>query len=683
MKTTSKRGSALAVTMIFVLALAVIAASILSLSLNSHRLTMRNDILQQAAAVADSELEALYYKFNYQNITGTADVASIPRDLGVVDVAAMPIPGNDRLPLIEIHRQEGWRVRRSMIADTEVMGSLPDSTKRGWFTNVTVRVEVAPPPDTYWTDKVVVRYGRVFVATRATIFQSCVFFQNCDLELTPSGITEFYGDIVSNGSIYMGAKLSDSDGDGVPDYGSLTLYGNVTYLEGKGFNVELGADGYKGVHPVTGIDDDPPVSATTRWLKPGTLEYFNKLAGLASDTYSDPVFAYGQANQLKTMKEPENLLGGVDAVEVATANPNLFGPLVGGVPTAEAINNVYRSLLVPPPAAGNTNEGYLSSTVPDEPTIAAQRVYNKAGLIITVNAATNTCTVTKQVNGVQTAIPLTALPGVIKEPTPGTFTKDIHDAREGSAGPGTEVSLLEIDVEKLKDFVGVGKAYGDFNGVLYINQMSGNSTHPAAVRLINAGEVPKTLADDGSSAGGFSVATNGGIYVQGNYNTTKVADATGTPVIVPSMLMGDAITVLSDDWNDANGALGCSSRIAKSDTIGADGNGLTTINAGLLTGNVPPTAGAASGGVQNLVRYLEDWGKESQTVSISGSLGRLFDSRMFTRAWRSPNSFATTDERFYVQPRVRKFTYQSSFIDRAPPGAPVTPAITRGRFFQW
>jgi len=42
MTTQSKRGNVLAVTVFFVLALSIVAASILALALNSHRLTMRN-----------------------------------------------------------------------------------------------------------------------------------------------------------------------------------------------------------------------------------------------------------------------------------------------------------------------------------------------------------------------------------------------------------------------------------------------------------------------------------------------------------------------------------------------------------------------------------------------------------------------------------------------------------------
>jgi len=535
---------------------------------------------------------------------------------------------------------------------------IPGSTKRGDFYNVDVKVEVLPPTDNFWASTSVrMGCGRLFVASSATIFQNCIFYQGSDLEMYPGKSVTINGDIISNGSIYMGASG-----------GTLTLTGNVSYLNGYGFNKNWGADEIFGTNPTTdplspyyGIDDD-----YTALRKPGTQDP-------GGPTLTPPVFSSSQATQLKTLPTPENLLGGADVTEIQYDNPALF-------PT---VNDVYRSVLLAPPEAGNTNEYTLTGlTKTDDPTISAERIYNQAslkkGLIITINAD-GTATITAP--GITGSVPnsfwniLTTVSG---SGAGKIVTKSVHDLREG-----LDVRVVEIDVGALTGLTGHGAnnatitTYPTFNGILYVNQMVGDSSAPAAVRLINATAVPR-IGPDGQN--GFSVATNGGIYVKGSYNTDTTGLALGTPP--PAMLAGDALTVLSNKWDDANAVnTAVSSRVADSSTRDALGNIITastttTINAGLLTGNTQATSTTVSGGVQNLVRYLEDWSTGHQTVQYTGALGRLFDAKMFTRPFQQPGSV-------YMVPDNRNFNFNTTFLTRAPPGSLKTTSFNRGRFYYW
>ncbi len=85
------------------------------------------------------------------------------------------------------------------------------------------------------------------------------------------------------------------------------------------------------------------------------------------------------------------------------------------------------------------------------------------------------------------------------------------------------------------------------------------------IRLINGTTIPG-IYDSATQANtrGFTVATENGIYVKGNYNATGVAvvPATGntpfdqylpfnTPVHIPASIVADAVTILSNGWNDA------------------------------------------------------------------------------------------------------------------------------------
>ena len=636
MSSPSKRGSVLPVTMILVIAFSILALSILSLAMNTYRLSMRNSEEAKARAVAETELEALFYQTKYLTVVKSSlakDIPNILSGLGELEVGSVPIaPTTSRTPFLKVHRDEGWRVYRSMSATSAFTGNLVGTTKIGTFTNIDVRVTVRPPVGSPWEKTVSVSYGRLFVASQATEFQHIIFFQG-DLEMSPSGtLTYIHGDVAANGSIFMGAKGS----------GVLKLDGNVFYLADHGFNLNAGVD------TIFHTADD---SQST--VKPGTYGFIQGLA------LTPPVFdgVGGQAAQLKTLTKPENLFGSADPTAIAANNTQLF---------PNGINDVYRSLLVPPPSQGGANE-YSASGLTDDPTVSALRAYNQAGMIINVNAAANTVTVQfRQPDG---SLSAAAAPpaGLIKQYNSGSAnTTTVYDQREGR-----NVTMTDLDFDVLNTVVGKSTPNATFNGVLYVNQLTGDSGNPTAVRLLNAATTPQTYnSQDGDYTNGFSVATNGGIYVKGSYNTTKVNDKDGNPVVAPSMLMGDAVTVLSDAWDDAKAQLDIDQRIAESRK--PDGTPrpdlATDINAGILTGNVSATADNESGGAQNLVRYLENWTTNAQTINYTGSLGRLFDSKMFTRPFMGPD---------------RADFYDPSFLSRSPPGSPHTSDVSPGRFFGW
>jgi hypothetical protein len=424
---------------------------------------------------------------------------------------------------------------------------------------------------------------------------------------------------------------------------------------------------------------------------------------------------------LETLEEPENLLGGIDVTATAVGRPDLFGPSGRTDPSvwtaaelATAENNVYRSLIVPPPNAstyGTATSEYpnATSSTADDSVIAVQRAHNKANLLITVDLSVGSVIVTKinPLNGVSTNATtafvdaLTASNSITTNfglPLLPTWIKSVYDRRENR-----NVSVLEIDVGILKTKIaylrtlvdGSGNGIGsdtalgffDFRGLLYVNLKGATAAAPAAVRLINATALPYNEAvTNVSGLGGFSIATNGAIYVKGDYNTTTptrtLAPNIGTPVYprsedgtagyVPGMLIADSITLLSAAWNDANASAAITSRVAVANP--SDASDLTVnFNAGLLTGNIPSTATASSGGAQNLVRYLEDW--RGINVNYYGSIGRLFTSTKFTAPFGGTGTV-------YWFPN-RSFGFDHNILLYAPPGTPNTTSFSRGSFFTW
>src|SRR5437763_15843773 len=137
----------------------------------------------------------------------------------------------------------------------------------------------------------------------------------------------------------------------------------------------------------------------------------------------------------------------------------------------------------------------------------------------------------------------------------------------------------------------------------------------------------------------MSFSAENPVYIQGDYNTggTPPSDS-GTytsPTVngytrVKAAVIGDAINILSGAWSDANSDQAISKRVATS----------TTVNAALVSGEVPSSSGYYSGGGENFVRFLEDWQKNSNTFTYYGSMIELFNSEQATGHWSASSNVA-------------------------------------------
>jgi hypothetical protein len=666
----------LIIVMNFLIILTTVAVTVLELSRTSYRISMQNKMQNTARAVAEAEMEYLYFRFKSQVLAGTAaqgvPAAFVPTTgLNLSDNSATPTTAFT--PFLQAFSNEGWTIRRSLIVDRYLQNErLPGTTKEGSFTYLIARVSAIPPVSSpfYWAEPPspsnptgTVRtfsIGRRFTNSSAPIFQYSIFFQG-DLEFNPGGAitTTISGDVVANGSIYMGPQSG----------GTIMINGKVRYLSTGFFNTNA----------------------------VGTVTYSNPNAPTPPITLVAPTWATSEDSQLETLEEPENLLGGIDVTVTAIARGNdLFGPAIGrdnpavwtAAELATAENNVYRSLIVPPPSAatvGTANSEYplaLVSTA-DDPVISVQRAYNKSALQISVaDDASGTITFTKVdlLTGTRTDVTYTFIDAITNFGTNASpvYFKDVYDRREAKY-----VRVTEIDIAQLKTEIDYQRSLPPanphnvdlkFNGLLYVNLLRASAATPAAIRLKNATALPYTSAVPATSGlGGFSVATNGGIYVVGSYNTATPVEGglpvfpkqNGTAGFVPAMLIADAITLLSTDWDDDNAALGIGSRIAAAGTV--------SFNAGILTGNIPSTITASSGGAHNLVRYLEDW--RGRNVNFFGSIGRLFRSTKFVAPFGGVSTV-------YWNPS-RTFGFDQNILTYAPPGTPQTTSFSRGSFFNW
>lgn len=225
-----------------------------------------------------------------------------------------------------------------------------------------------------------------------------------------------------------------------------------------------------------------------------------------------------------------------------------------------------------------------------------------------------------------------------------------------------------------------------------------------AVRLINGSQLP------GDKNNGFTLASENGVYIFGNYNATGVATygtptpasdyqpgavtAAGAPWIVdntqvPSSVVADAVTILSNPWNGTAGWSDGASfgapiycrTVAAGGSLAVNYPGRpareTTVRTAILQGDTissildtPNQGGLYSerlnGSINNFKRFLEDWRATSvPNVNYAGSLINLFNSR------NSNGAFKYGSARVYNAPN-RNWVFDDSFLDatRLPPGTP-------------
>lgn len=261
-----------------------------------------------------------------------------------------------------------------------------------------------------------------------------------------------------------------------------------------------------------------------------------------------------------------------------------------------------------------------------------------------------------------------------------------YDWREGwstNASKGKRVEAVQIDIAKFSKWMtntapnGGSDAAGvnpdptkllhtshHLDSIYVYNSVPLTSSQMPAVRVVNGQLLPSTA--------GFTVATPFPVYVWGNYNSQDTSGSAlgqygtngATAHTYPAALMGDSITVLSASWSDTN----YSKLPTPSDT---------TVNAAMLEGIVqsnPNISGNYSGGVENFMRLLENWGG---TLTYNGSIVVLFYSQWATNSWLAPGGSG------YYNPPTRHWAFDLNFKQqqKLPPLTPQIKAMIRGYWY--
>ena len=649
-KPQGRRGSVLIAVIFVVVVLSILLEGVMRYSSNTHRNSVRQTRVERAKLIAESEMEYLFYRWIAEVNLGTPST-SVATEM-IADGHCVAAPTTDQTPFSSTIAAEGWNVSRTIeyyaipgTADGSATGQKPGTTKTGRNYYFTARVK-ARISDPIFGD-IEYRAGRRFVRSETSILQYSVFYQD-DLELASGSDMVINGPVSTNGSAYIGAQ--------------------------SGVDITI-TDQLSVFNQFNGAND---TTSGTTMRKPGASGSSTLHAPIFDPNPHDstvPDQAAARASQVEKLSSPENFVGGVNISKALADYPDAYENTAG----VTDANEVYRSIIAPPPKEAD------GTPIPEDPTVASRRMYNRAGIVVTVSEASDgTISVNVGNAANKTAYDATVASHLDTIIPVAERRKPVFDKREGR-----NINMTTLDVGALNSaLASLSTLASAYNGVVYIHDETAGTRGPgdgSGIRLKNGATTPQ-LTDSNSQPKGFAVVSNNALYVQGDYNTDDFTDSSGSRTN-PAALMGDAVTLLSDGWNDDNANGGIDVRRATP----AGSSTTMTINSAILTGNTPSSASPPvnSGGVQNLVRLMEDW--SGYRVSIKGSMGQLFTSKYMNSVFKSPtqpigvdpDGTVTNDDRVYWVPDERVLDFDQDLARRPPSWTPTTTEFHRGDFFTW
>jgi hypothetical protein len=219
-------------------------------------------------------------------------------------------------------------------------------------------------------------------------------------------------------------------------------------------------------------------------------------------------------------------------------------------------------------------------------------------------------------------------------------TSAVSDCRESKT---RKVPVTVVDMQKL-----VASGYYPANGVLYAYRQN-NPLPPSADQPPTPPAVPEgILIKNGKELGngGVTIASNGPVYVQGDFNAP-----TNPARKQPAAVIADAVNLLSNAWDNSKPVQGFWVPAASD----------TTYNMAIITGQVPTPDGGGpySGGWENLPRFHENW--SGKRCTIRGSFINLWRSYISDGLWGQPGVY---------EPPIRDWNYDTDFADPQKPKPP-------------
>lgn len=463
---------------------------------------------------------------------------------------------------------------------------------------------------------------RIVDALSVPIFQFAVFYTN-DLEINPGPDMTIRGRVHTNADLYLNCG------------GTLTLDSNYVHAVGDIFRMRKDdpgtSEGTVDVREWVAAPFDP--SQPALYFALNSISQMDDL-GIDTESGYDSAFTVGYdadgdgsyfgpndwlpfaLGALEYWDEPAGYTGGTGTT-IQTSDHGLTAAVTPSV----------SSIAMYEPAPGGGDFDFDAATGQYVPATAGTGAFQKgffhaeAGLSIV--AAKDGTWRAYDGQGIDVT---TYLAGAVT-------LKTMYDARQGG-----NVSVIQIDMGLLNT-----SPVFPANGLLYASSYA-NGTGQAAkgVQLVNGTELKAPL----------TVASEGAVYVKGDYNTVGQK---GAAVIC------DAINLLSNSWNDSKGKSGLP-RASE-----------TTFNLAFISGNQETTVGDYNGGFENLPRFHENW--SGVDCNITGSFVNLWESQHATGTWVYGGNRYTAPKRNYA------FDTRFNDVANLPPFTPL--AVTGEDVVTW
>jgi hypothetical protein len=208
-----------------------------------------------------------------------------------------------------------------------------------------------------------------------------------------------------------------------------------------------------------------------------------------------------------------------------------------------------------------------------------------------------------------------------------------------------------------------------------------------ALKMVNGGKI--NIGTCNGVNCGLTIASENPVYVQGDYNNDPTTDATlstpSTDVHVGTSIIADAVTALSNSWNDVNSFISpynYSGRMATATTYRfamVGGQGVPFLQpAG--SSSADPAQGT-DGGVHNLMRYLENWSTSVPSYYL-GSMVSMYYDHQAVGIWKCCGAGGGGGAVY--NPPQRNYKFDTDFLTPSllPPLTPMLRAINTIGFTQ-
>lgn len=238
----------------------------------------------------------------------------------------------------------------------------------------------------------------------------------------------------------------------------------------------------------------------------------------------------------------------------------------------------------------------------------------------------------------------------------------VYDYREypsgGDPANNTPVTVTNLDIKKLESVIGASS-----NGVVYMTKdnaipdMDDDEFSPDPNRVVSGFKMVNSSTINNPT----TFVSDLPVYVEGDFNL-HTSDDPGSDTWQPCAIISDAITLLSNNWDDSKSNWK-DPAVDSSPSLPTASD--TEYNFVFITGNTPTEPGQYSGGLENFPRFLENW--SGKDVDISGGFIQLFRSQYATGLWEYGNFYKAPVRNWGAEPRFANLEdLPPTFVDMFP-----------------